>query len=244
MDVKKKEVGVVLIATGKYDIFLPPLIDSMDKYFFTDRTIAIYLFTDKDVDIDSDYNWGITINKFKVPSLAFPYPTLYRYRWITEQSGHMKADYIFYMDVDMLFVDAVGEEILPDSSGLVAVHHPGYYAKGGWGDNKTSKESTAFISAHRRGKYYAGGFQGGKKDVYLSACAFMDSNIAADEKKGVMACWHDESHWNKYLARHRFKALTPAYCMVEEMELRERWGIADIPPKIMALKKDHNKLRT
>ena len=242
MNNQKREVGIILIATGAYDMFLQPLLDSMEKYFFIDHSICVYLFTDKKNFVV--YGERIVINELRVPCLKFPYPTLYRYKWISENTASMKSDNIFYMDVDMLFVDYVGEEILPDNSGLVAVHHPGYYAKGGWGDNKTIKHSTAFIPIPHRKHYYAGGFQGGRKDVYLSACAFMANNILADERKGIMACWHDESHWNKYLSRHKCKELTPMYCMVEEQELRERWGIADIPPKIIALKKDHNKLRT
>jgi hypothetical protein len=242
MNNQKREVGIILIATGAYDMFLQPLLDSMEKYFFIDHSICIYLFTDKKHSIVCSER--IAISEFRVPCLKFPYPTLYRYKWISEKTASMKSDNIFYMDVDMLFVDYVGEEILPDGSGLVAVHHPGFYAKGGWGDRGTAEGSTAYIPRPLRKRYYAGGFQGGERSAYLSACASMAKNIDTDEKRGLMACWHDESHWNKYLTGHEFMALTPAYCMVEEMNLRERWGISHISPKIIALKKNHSEIRS
>jgi hypothetical protein len=46
--VVKKMTGILLISTGKYDRFVKPLLDSLDKNFLTNQKKKYYLFTDKD----------------------------------------------------------------------------------------------------------------------------------------------------------------------------------------------------
>jgi len=68
--------------------------------------------------------------------------------------------------------------------------------------------------------------------------------IEDDEKRGVRAIHNDESHWNKLLSEHKsFKILDSGYCMVEQQELRQQWGISHLTPKIIALAKDHKTIR-
>lgn len=236
------QIGIILISTGKYDQFLKPLIDSIDKYFFTGQNIDICIFSDKDVVLP-EYD-RLYIYQMNVPHLPFPYPTLYRYKWITEFSHWLTAENLYYMDVDMLVVDEVGTEIVSDEGGLVAVRHCGFHATHGWGDHKTKPTSLAFVEPSQRHDYYAGGFQGGSREAFLTASKIMANNIAIDEKNGVMAHWADESHWNRFLKTTTFKELSPAYCMVEQEELRQRWGVGDIKPRILALAKEHAKLRS
>jgi hypothetical protein len=72
----------------------------------------------------------------------------------------------------------------------------------------------------------------------------MALHIDEDERNGVMAEWHDEGHWNKYLSESiYYKELSPAYCMVEQQELRGKWGIDKFEPKIVALEKNHKTIR-
>ena len=57
------------------------------------------------------------------------FPTLNRYKTILSQRELLEQfDYLYYMDVDMLAVDTIGDEILGD---LVAVQHPGFIGKVG-----------------------------------------------------------------------------------------------------------------
>ena len=231
------KIGLLLIATGKYDVFLQPLIDSVDKYFFKDDKVEIFLFADKVPNIiHSD---RIKIIHIPIEHKPFPYSTLYRYKYFYE-SRYMvsNTDYVFYCDVDMLFVDHVGHEILPNSNGLVAVQHPGFAKTGGWGSPNMFPESKAYVAPEHRGPYCAGGFQGGDTKSYLMACAALDLNITADENNGVMAEWHDESHWNKCLSvrGYQVKILSHEYCMSD----------ADISgsPKLLALTKNHAALRS
>jgi FkbM family methyltransferase len=65
----------------------------------------------------------------------------------------------------------------------------------------------------------------------------MAAEIDADLKRGVIAQWHDESHWNAYLAKEPPQvSLPPPYC----------WGEPEgCPPgtRILALAKDHAAYR-
>ena len=118
-----KIMGLILVCTGKYDVFLQPLLDSADKYLLPEHCIDIYLFADNDYPLN--VSGRMTLRRFEVPRLPFPYPTLYRYKWITQYSNSLTAKNLYYCDVDMLFVNEVGEEIFPDETGLVATRHPG-----------------------------------------------------------------------------------------------------------------------
>ena len=55
--------------------------------------------------------------------------------------------------------------------------------------NRTSQEGVPYVS-------------GGVGDEEIAAMRAMDAAIAADERRGITACWHDESHWNRYLIDH------------------------------------------
>lgn len=239
----KLKIGIYLICTGKYDIFLEPLIDSLDKYFFKDDEIIIYLFWDKNYEIKLPGRFLIIYTPTE--HKPFPAPTLFRYKNLLSISDKIKCDYLFYSDVDMLFVGDVGREILPQANndcGLVATLHPGFYNGGGSWD--TNEKSTAFMPLENRIKYYCGGFQGGKTIDYMNACSIMARNINFDEMNSVMAIWHDESHWNQYLSIRNPKVLTPEYCMVEQINLRQIWGISHFSPKIIAIAKNHNEIRS
>lgn len=227
------KIGLLLIATGKYDVFLQPLIDSVDKYFFRGDQVTIYLFTDKNPTlIFSD-----RINLVIIPTehKPFPYATLYRYKYFTQSADKMEAEYLFYCDVDMLFVDEVGREILGN---IVCTEHPGFY-KGGWGSPNCHKMSMAYLGVEMRNKYVCGGFQGGERLSYLAACETLASRIQTDEDQGIMAEWHDETHWNWFIAMRakNIKMLNPSYCYPE------RWTLP-FPKKLLALDKNHKEIRS
>jgi histo-blood group ABO system transferase len=64
----------------------------------------------------------------------------------------------------------------------------------------------------------------------------MREAIDDDLRRGVVAAWHDESHWNRYLVDHPADVvLPPEYCCPESWPLPGR--------KLLALEKDHAALR-
>lgn len=228
-------VGVLLVATGKYDVFLQPLIDSMEKYFFQGEDIDIYIFSDKKTEIVSSDR--IHIKVMRIDHYPFPYATLYRYKHFNSFKDLLISDYLFYLDVDMKLVGIVDEEILSD---ITCVRHPGFW-RGGWGSDGCSIDSLAYLTKDKRIDYKAGGFQGGKRDSYLKACAILDARIQDDEKRGIMAEWHDETHWNWYLKTlaPEAKTLDCGYCYPEA-----RWAMGmPFVRKIIALEKNHGEIR-
>ncbi len=238
-----KTVGILLISTGKYHIFLQPLINDIEKHFFKGWNIEIYLFSDRENKIK--HSDRINIVHIPTEHKPFPYPTLMRYSFFSNAVDKIKSDYLYYLDVDMSIVGNVREEILPDGindGGLVVTHHPGFY-NGGWGSMNVHKESKAWIPENQRKVYFAGGFNGGTTKAFLKMSKELSDNILDDESRGVMAEYHDESHMNAYMSTRNPKKLTPEYCMVEEQHLREKWEINHFVPKIIALKKDHKKIR-
>ena len=61
--------------------------------------------------------------------------------------------------------------------------------------------------------------------------------VKVDEKNGVMAEWHDEGFLNLWFGIHNCKELSPSYCYPESWKL-------PFPKKILALDKDHAKMRS
>tara|TARA_R110000868_G_scaffold366197_1_gene629114 strand:+ start:681 stop:1385 length:705 start_codon:yes stop_codon:yes gene_type:complete len=230
----RKQVTLLLIATKQYKQFVQPLIEGVKKYFLINHDVTVELFTDEIRPYEGDER--VKVSQTLIASYAFPEVTLYRYKIFLSKKHD--CDYIYYLDVDMAIVSEVGEEIFGD---IVAVRHPGFYLGGGsWCDDKNS---LAYTEPENRYRYYAGGFQGGG-EKYYRAMKQMALHIDEDVRNGVLATWHDESHWNKYLSECKiYKELSPAYCLVEQQELREKWGISEFEPKIIALAKDHKTIR-
>ncbi len=147
-------------------------------------------------------------------------------------------DYLFYLDVDALAVDIVGDEILGD---MVATLHPGYY-------NKMVKDfpyernpkSQACVS---RGKhYFAGGFNGGKTHHFLRMARSIMQMVDKDLSRGINPVWDDESCANKYWSIHPPTViLSPSYCYPEMHCYHEK---VPFPPKLMMLCKNHKEMRS
>tara|TARA_R110000868_G_scaffold150976_2_gene374531 strand:- start:5505 stop:6287 length:783 start_codon:yes stop_codon:yes gene_type:complete len=257
-----KNVGIFLVCTGKYDVFLESILDGINKNFLKNHNITVFIIAGKGINVENYIKPEYRINilyRF-VENLPFPYPTLFRYKYFTDVNEELSGneyliyfteqledlDYIYYIDVDMAIVSEIGEEIFSD--GLTVTQHPGYHL-GGWGSQNTHNLSSAYLDKKKWGSYYAGGFQGGKTDVYLKMCEKLKTNIEMDletakrvnytKNDGILAEWHDESHFNHYVKTNtniKLKVLSPAYCYPEGMRI-------DFPKKIVALNKNHNEIR-
>jgi len=229
--------GILLIATNKYKQFVQPLLDGLVQNFLPTMNLEVHLFTDEAREYQSSPR--VEVQQHLIEPYRFPEATLLRYE-IFRQRTYPTCDYLYYMDIDMGIADQVGTEILGN---LVAVLHPGFYKGGGsWEDRVIS---ASYVAPEDRKKYYAGGVQGGRMDYYYSAICKLADMIKEDQTIGIVPVWHDESAWNCYLANLMgFKVLTPSYCMPEQMELREKWGLSNLPVKIIALEKNHVEIRS
>ena len=189
---------------------------------------------------------------FPTEAVDWPYPTLLRYNLFLQQEEKLKEyDFIFYLDVDMQFINVVGDEILP-KEGIMATQHPMYALKKEyWSPYEPNEQSASYIKRPGRliddeGKprfmplYFAGGFQGGKSDKYIQAMKECKKLIEKDTIISYIPIWNDESVWNKYLSENPPEVvLNPSYIypdsLINEIYI-PLWG-RDYPPKIKTLTK-------
>ena len=223
------KIGLLIIATNKYTQFLQPLISSADDFFLKDKEVTYFVFTNQDIDIETNRN----IVKINVEHKEWPWMTLGRYKIFTNNSEELsKMDYLYYCDADMLFVGDVGDEILSER---VATLHPGYV--GLRGTPETNHHSLAFISYSEEMQYFAGGFNGGSSVEYLKMSNHISNNIDIDYSRDLIAIWHDESHLNRYFIDNEpTKILSPSYCYGESMNI-------PFEKKLIALNKNHHSIR-
>jgi histo-blood group ABO system transferase len=223
----KRKVGLCIVATGKYDQFVAPLVESARKYFCCDDNVTFFVFTDGVIPEAQD------IVRIEQKRLGWPYDTMMRFGiYASHADIFSEMDYLFATDADMLFVGKVGREIFSE---LVATQHPGFVTSRG--TYETNFESRAYVAPHEGSIYCAGGFLGGRKNAFLQACAEINKRIEEDLKNNIVAVWHDESHWNRYLIDHPpTKVLTPSYCYPE------RWDMPYIK-RLLALDKNHSEFR-
>lgn len=232
--------GLVCIATGRYISFLDRLVDACAQ---VDIVNQLFCLTDDPTALRSGTcrRGPITVLYLPWGSLAWPMPTLWRYHAISlyAEVFRSKTSHLLYCDVDMRPLDACPELF---RECLVAVTHPGYWSSDAESlPLEANPDSAAFV--HRRGEisYVAGGVQGGPVERFLSAASEIRGRIQQDHLNGITAVWHDESHWNRYVADHRDEVaiVGPEFCWPES------WPVpAGVPgSRLLALDKDHHSLR-
>lgn len=189
-----------------------------------------------------------------IPAEGRPWPagTLYRFHMFLQQQQELKKyEYLFYADIDMRFVNIIGDEALGD---LVAAEHPMYALKKQlvppYEPNPLSKAyiprpgTVIMENGMPRFKpfYFAGGFQGGKTENYLKAAKWMADAIDWDENNlNYHAIWNDESYWQRYLLDNPpSTVLTPAFVYPDSLVNEYYvpiWGV-NHPAKLITLTKD------
>jgi histo-blood group ABO system transferase len=252
-----KSIGVCFVATGKYKQFLKPTMDSCIMNFAKPHPLTFFIFTD-DATLFSEQSYqGFNVLVFPVERKGFPGDTLYRYHYMlkAEEALRSTTDYMFYMDVDYWVCNRDDtQNMISNVDGLIAVQHlHNLHQKQGnlRGTPETNPKSTACIHPHETMRYYfCGGFQGGSTNDYLQACKTISENINADDENGVMAVWHDESHWNRYLVNHPPRLVLsqsyvyPEECLAsEEGENSKMLHQNRITPIMIALAKNHKEFQ-
>ena len=223
MEVPK--VALLIIATGKYDVFIPPLLESARAFFLPQCDLQFVLFSDRAWPPDDD----LTV----VPQehRPWPFPALHRFHsYLSQRVALQTFQYVFSIDADMLFVDTVGDEVLED---LVAVLHPAFLSERG--TPETNPESVAFIGPNEKLTYFAGAFFGGRASIFWQMAAEIAANIDIDLAHKMIAVWHEESHLNRWFVDHPpSKVLDVSYCYglgFHHPSARPRLLTLDKPPE-------------
>lgn len=231
------KICILTIATNKYIQFVEKLLDNIDDNFLNGHEINCLLFTNHEIEESSD-----NVKISKIDHEDWPMPTLKRYNYfLKEKDFILEHDYCYYFDVDMAVIDKVGDEVLSD---LVATMHPyqSFYSKEERSYDRNPK-SLAYVPFGEEGEYYyAGGFNGGSTKRFLEMAEVIANRVNEDLENNVIALWHDESQMNRYLIDNPPSlTLSPSYCFAEEHINNPEYPF---DPKIVALKKNHNELRS
>lgn len=225
--------GILLIATGRYQQFIGQMLESLKKHW--KQQYKVFLFS------DMEECEGVEL--IKTPTMYFPFPTLYRYKWFNQQKERLsKMDYLFYIDIDCKLVGDITNSILKKR---VNVRHCGYYFRT---DFPHEPNPLSVFYPYMFTKYYGGGFQGGEAYTFLEMSYWCEQMIDKDLQNGVMPVWHDETAMNCYLTFNPpTLELDPDYHYPENTAYFSKrcWNGTNPfrPPKIMLLKKDHEKIR-
>lgn len=246
-------IKLVCIATNKYTQYIPQFVGTASQYFFPDDRVVIDVFTDDSEKVIQLRHLfpKVQLTEIEIPSYKFPEATMLRYQIFTENISYLLgSDFVFYADIDSKFVDFVGKddelsEYISQSrySKLYCVRHPGFWqgATGSWEDRK---ESLCYVDSMSRALFYAaGGFVGGSLNEFLNLSGVCSELIRGDLRNGITPRWHDESALQKYISviNKNVSFLTPAYVYPEE---KPDWFTWTGKPRILALKKNHEEIRS
>ncbi len=192
-------IGILIICTGKYDVFFENLYQSSEKYFLNNHKKKYYVFTDKEIPTKEN------ISKIYQPNLGWPDNTMKRFEMFNKKKDQLiKEDYVFFLNANMMFLDYVNEEVIPSKENdfLMGVNHPGFF-------NKTKQvytyerrpESVFYIPKDGGKYYYQGCFNGGKTDTFLQMSEELENLINIDLNNSIVPVWHDESALNWYYSK-------------------------------------------
>lgn len=250
-------IGVIIVATGRYIEFIPHLLTTGKQYFLTGHNVTFYILTDQ--QFEHQENVVVLYQKH----MPWPYSTMLRYKAYGDyQTSYEHNDYLFFMDADLVFASHIDETILGTT---IATLHPAFvdpnypqinnkkyhhifFDPADWLMEKERYEyecfnddSTAYLE---NGDYYFyGALFGGKSHIILKVVDEIYKNMEIDFKRGIIARWHDESHLNKYFNTHLpEKILPPLYAYPDSYIGYTRFEMP-FERKIIALTKNPEEFR-
>lgn len=231
-----KKIAVILIATGDYTVYCQNIIKDIIQNNNKQNSYTFCIFTDQKIKFSKDLKSEILLIKWD--HKPWPYVTLFRYQAISLLKNYVtNIDYLIYLDVDMRVNCDL--DIFTESD-LFAVKHPGFsYKRKSKYPLEKRIESEAFIKPSSANYYLCGGVQGGRFEKYLEVSGFIEARIEKDFNQNLVAIWHDESHWNRYVNENlnEFAVLNRDYCWPQE------WVSLAYPGKIIALQKAPSELK-
>lgn len=221
-------VALVLVATGRYQEFVPDAVAG--AWARIENLDAIYLLSDQPqghIAGASILPWG---------RFDWPFSTLLRYRAMTNYAEVLAThELLLHLDVDMRVVRPIR---VPPTNGLLATLHPSYATAGREAFTYETNPASSFCVSDAEGEhYFCGAVQGGAAGAYLAAASELADRIESELSAGRIPLWHDESAWNRYCIDHPPEVIWSAdYCVPE--------GEEDHNTRIVALNKDHEYFRS
>uniref|UniRef100_A0A8C9U6V4 Globoside alpha-1,3-N-acetylgalactosaminyltransferase 1 (FORS blood group) n=1 Tax=Serinus canaria TaxID=9135 RepID=A0A8C9U6V4_SERCA len=199
----------------RYTRFVRRFLDSAEQHFLRGYRVNYYIFTDSPQSIPQPQLQPgrslLTVPVQRQPS--WQEISMRRMEAISRhlaQERHRQVQYLFCLDIDMVFHNPWGPETLGD---IVAAIHPGYFdVPREQFPYERRSSSAAFIPEGEGDFYYGGAVFGGLVEKVYEFTKMCHMTILADKANGIMAAWQEESHLNRHFLSHKpSKLLSPEY---------------------------------
>jgi len=205
-------IAILYVALGRYELFWPEFIASSRRFFCPDAERHWYVFTDS-AAIQPAPDLTLLHQDF----LGWPFSSLYRYHMFRRvRDALARFDRVVFFNANAAILTPItpaeffGEDAAIE---LVAGRHPGCHQPSGFVYPYEGRADSRAYVAHGR-DYFQGCINAGRGDAFATLVDDLSASIDCDLERGLVARWHDESHWNRYvLAR---QALQPSSVHVLE----------------------------
>ena len=228
----------------QYTCFIQRFLESAEEFFMRGYQVHYYLFTHDPTAVPRvPLGPGRLLSIIPIQGYSrWEEISMRRMETINKhiaKRAHKEVDYLFCVDVDMVFRNPWGPETLGD---LVAAIHPGYFAVPRRKFPYERRQvSSAFVADNEGDFYYGGALFGGRVARVYEFTRACHMAILADKANSIMAAWQEESHLNRHFIWHKpSKVLSPEY-LWDERKPRPR-SLKMI--RFSSVKKNANWLRT
>lgn len=242
-------IAILYICTGDYSKFWQGFYRSAELYFCKQIEKQYFVFTD-----DSHIKSSNGVKVLRQDNLGWPLNTLYRFKMFQRISEALSEfDWVVFLNANCEFkVEIEQLEFFGKGKEIIACIHPGYFCKP-MKDYPYERRTASTACVTNQVKYFSGGLMCGRPNIFLAICEQLIRNIDTDFDNGILALWHDESHWNAYLnnnfdsLKERLQLLSPSYMYPEDwnipfqnkIELRDKSKTIEIAKiKGLSMQKD------
>lgn len=202
-----EKIAILTISTGKYIELFEKLQKTIFSNFLPNYEKTVFLFT------DSDYSETNNIKISKILHLPWPINTLLRFHYFSDIKDQLlNYDHIYYIDSDVIINNVIDNEIIPNRDEIITVQH--FWEFKCLHPYEDNKKSLAYVDVNDPNfipEYCQACFFGSNKQIFLQMIEDLKVNINTDLKNNVIAKWHDESHFNKYILNRPKKILGNNY---------------------------------
>ena len=197
-------IAILYVALGRYELFWPQFIASSRRYFCAQAERHWYVFTDSAGIIQ-----GPDVTVLHQDFLGWPFSSLYRYHLFRRvRDAIASADQVVFFNANAEIMGPItpaeffGED---PAMQLVAGRHPGCHQPSGFEFPYENRPSSSAYVEHGC-DYFQGCINAGRGEAFVTMVDDLSDAVDRDLAQGLVACWHDESHWNRYVlalqARH------------------------------------------
>jgi len=232
------KVAILYIAIGRYTIFWDEFYKSSEKYFLKNAQKHYFIFTDGQIPKGDDRTILYQEN------LGWPLNTLLRYRMFMRIKNELKDyDYVYFFNANMEFISPVTEEnIIPKAENdyLIAALHPINKRVKNPDDFEYDRNPAcnAYVPKGQGKHYYQAAISGGAEKEYMDMVEELSRATDKDLENNIIAQWHDESHFNCYMAKRNPLVLDYNYM---QSETGKPW--IRLKPGVKIIQRDKGKYK-